>query len=378
MKFSIYSTWLILVLVLYCSCRKQPQTPSAHFKLEVAPQIFPAASTLGDTLQAKIGAICIIDITVHKGKSPIKQISVTRINLSTSTSQILKDTLYNTQNQVVKISISSNLGNISTFWRYEVIAKDESENFLKKIIHIRVGQNCPSLILNFVGFTSADSNRVKVQASGLPSGTIYQYSYDNGISWTYSNEFTFKTSGIKAIYARDKNNPACVASLVVNVTGKKIYTHTIELGAQMNTVYPHFYDVETKTTHFYSTAFAYQNVIDWVYHTYASSTYLFSPKSAADSNYYNMNTWTTRLQSKFFNPVWVGEYNNAISSVEIKAAQRGPQKDVSPALYYQICIPFIAVNASNIVKANGIAYIKEFEPGPSGHATIELKYYLLP
>jgi hypothetical protein len=91
-----------------------------------------------------------------------------------------------------------------------------------------------------------------------------------------------------------------------------------------------------------------------------------------------MNTWTTKLQSKFFNPVSVSEYNNTISSIEIKAAQRGTQKDVSPVLSNQVCVPFIVVNASNTVKANGIAYIKEFVPGSGGYATIEIKYYLVP
>jgi hypothetical protein len=319
-----------------------------------------------------------MDIAVYKGKSPIKQIKVIRTNLNNSTIQTLKDTLYNTQNEMVKLSVSSNMGNITGLWKYEIIAEDEDLNSTKKQLYIRVGQNCPSLSLSFLGFTNTDSNRVKVQGTGLGTGTVYQYSYDNGISWTYTNEFTYKTSGTKTIYARNKDNVACVADISINVTGKKIFTHTIQLGAELNTTYPNFYDVESKTTHFYSTALANQNFIDWVYRTYSGKAYLFSPKSAADSNYYNMNTWTTRLQSKFFNAIPVWEYNNAITSVEIKAAQRGSQKDVSPVLANQICIPFIAVNSSNTVKSNGIAYIKDFQAGSGGYATFELKYYLIP
>jgi len=368
------------LLVLYACKKKESDSPASEptLKIDVKTQLFPSSTTTADTIQAKLGSVCIMDITVYKGKLPIKQIAVSRTNLNNGTTQVLKDTLYNTQNDMIKISVSSNAGNITGLWKYELTARDEANNTVKKYIHIRTGQNCPSLTLSFMGFTNADSNRVKVQGTGLPTSTIYQYSYDNGITWIYTNEYTFKTSGIKTIYARDKNNPSCMNSLTLNVQGKKIFTHTIELGAELNTIYPNFYDVESKTTHFYSTALANQNFIDWVYHTSFGNAYLFSPKSAADSNYYNMNTWTTKLQSKFFNPVSVSEYNNTISSIEIKAAQRGTQKDVSPVLSNQVCVPFIVVNASSTVKANGIAYIKEFVPGSGGYATIEIKYYLVP
>ncbi|MCS7078147.1 MAG: hypothetical protein NZ455_15650 [Bacteroidia bacterium] len=359
-------------------CKKKQDEPESNFKVEINTQIFPAATTIADTLQVRVGSICLMGITLRKGKNPIKRVTILRTNLTTNITETLKDTLCRSQNPTLKVNVSSNLGNISTLWRYEITAQDEGNITIKRLVHIRVGQKCPSLTLNFVGFTNSDSNRVKVQATGLPTGTTYQYSYDNGVSWTYSNEFTFKTSGTKIIYARDKNNPSCITSTIVEVTGKKILTHTVELGAEMNTTHPHFYDVEGKTAYFYSAAFSHQNVIDWVYRTYAGNSYLFSPKSAADSNYYNMNVWTTRLQSKFFNPVWVGEYNSAISSVEIKAAQRGLQKDVSPSFYSQICIPFMVVNSSNLVKGNGIAYVKEFQTGANGYAKIELKYYLVP
>ncbi len=375
-----YTLALILIsLFLFFACKKKqtdnPASGSA-LKIDVKTQLFPSATTIMDTIQAKLGSVCVMDISVLKGKSPIKQITISRINLTNNTSQVLKDTLYNTQNEIIKLSVSSNMGNITGLWKYELTAKDEANNTVKKYVHIRTGQNCPSLTLSFLGFTNADSNRVKVQGSGL--STTYQYSYDNGISWTYTNEFTYKTSGIKTIYVRDKNNPECVASTTINASGKKIFTHTIQLGAELNTTYPNFYDVETKNTHFYSTAFANQNVIDWVYRTYSGNAYLFSPKSAADSNYYNMNTWTTRLNSKFFNAIPTWEYNNAISSIEIKAAHRGGEKEKSPILANQVCIPFLTVNTSNQVKANGIAYIKDFQAGAGGYATIELKYYLIP
>lgn len=371
---------LLLFLFLFFACKKKEteNTLSASLKIDVKTQLFPSSSKNADTIQAKLGSVCIIDMAVYKGKSPIKQITVIRTNLNNSTVQILKDTLYNTQDGVVKLSISSNMGNITGLWKYELTAKDEADNTVKKYIYIRVGQECPSLSLSFLGFTNADSNRIKVQGTGLSTGTVYQYSYDNGISWTYTNEFTFKTSGTKTIYARSKDNPNCVKSITINVTGKKIFTHTVQLGAELNTTYPNFYDVESKNTHFYSTAFANQNVIDWVYRTYAGKAYLFSPKSAADSNYYNMSTWTTRLQSKFFNPIPVWEYNSAISSIEIKAAQRGGEKHLSPELNNAACIPFLVVNSSNQVKANGIAYIKDFQAGAGGYATFELKYYLIP
>lgn len=375
-----YTLALVLIsLFLFFACKKKqtdnPASGSA-LKIDVKTQLFPSATTTTDTIQAKLGSVCVMDISVLKGTSPIKQITISRINLTNNTSQVLKDTLYNTQNEVIKLSVSSNMGNITGLWKYELTAKDEANNTVKKYVHIRTGQNCPSLTLSFLGFTNADSNRVKVQGSGL--SITYQYSYDNGISWTYTNEFTYKTSGIKTIYVRDKNNPECVASTTINASGKKIFTHTIQLGAELNTTYPNFYDVETKNTHFYSTAFANQNVIDWVYRTYSGNAYLFSPKSAADSNYYNMSTWTTRLNSKFFNAIPTWEYNNAVSSIEIKAAQRGGEKEKSPVLANQVCIPFLTVNTSNQVKTNGIAYIKDFQAGAGGYATIEIKYYLIP
>lgn len=380
-KYTLILILVPMILFLFFACKKkQNESPGYEpaLKIDVKTQLFPSSATTTDTIQAKLGAICIMDIAVFKGKSAIKQVSVSRTNLSNGVFQVLKDTTYNTQNEMVKLSISSNMGNITGLWKYELIARDESNNTVKKYIHIRVGQNCPSLSLSFLGFTNADSNRIKVQGTGLSTGTVYQYSYDNGISWTYTNEFTYKTSGTKTIYARNKDNPACVGSTTVSVTGKKILTHTIQLGAELNTTYPNFYDVESKNTHFYSTAFANQNFIDWVYRTYSGKAYLFSPKSAADSNYYNMNTWTTRLASKFFNAVSLSEYNNTVSSIEIKAAQRGGEKDISPVLGNQVCIPFLVVNPGNIVKANGIACVKDFQAGSGGYATFELKYYLIP
>lgn len=376
---TILLIFLFLGLIFSCK-KKENHSPESNsvFRMEVKTQLFPAATQNADTIQAKLGSVCMMELAIYKGKSPIKQITVTRTNLNNNAVQVLKDTIYNTQNSEIKLTVSSNIGNITALWQYEFIAKDEANQVVKKYIYIRTGQPCSSLNLSLISFTNTDSNRVKVQATGLPSGTVYQYSYDNGLSWTYNTEFTYKTSGVKMIYARNKNNPSCVASIMVNVTGKKIFTHTIELGAELNTTYPNFYDVESRNTHFYSTAFANQNFIDWAYHTYAGMAYLFSPKSAADSNYYNMNTWSTRLQTKFFNAVPVWEYNNVVSSIEIKAAQRGGEKNVSPVLNSGICIPFFVVNASNQVKGNGIAYIKDFQAGSGGYATFELKYYLLP
>lgn len=372
--------FLIFILFILYACKKKSETPvsDAALRLEVKTQLFPSASLNADTLQAKLGSISVMEIIAYKGKPRIKQIVVSRTSLNNNTKQTLKDTLYNTQDEMIKINVSSNMGNITNMWKYEIIVIDEANGITKKQIHIRVGQACPTLSLSFQGYVNADSNRIKVQGAGLSSTAIYQYSYDNGVSWTYTNEYTYTTSGVKTVYVRDKSNPACVSSLTINVTGKKIFIHTIQLGAEVNTVYPNFYDVESKNTHFYSTAATNQNIIDWVYRTYADKSYLFSSKSAADSNYYNMNTWTTRLNSKFFNPVNVSEYSNAVSSIEIKAAQRGTSKDVSPALDNQICIPFYTVDAGNLVKANGIVYIKEFQAGANGYATLEIKYYLMP
>jgi len=181
-----YLIFLALPLfVLYACKKKESDSPASEptLKIDVKTQLFPSYTTSNDTIQAKLGSVCVMDITVYKGMSPIKQITVSRTDISNNTTQILKDTLYNTLNDMIKISVSSNAGNITTLWKYEITAKDENNTF-KKYIHIRTGQNCPSLTLSFLGFTNADSNRIKVQGGGLTSATSYQYSYDNGITWT--------------------------------------------------------------------------------------------------------------------------------------------------------------------------------------------------
>ncbi len=377
----VFALFLTGILV-WTGCKKKDEKPTA-----VGPSVTisnvtsaPSGTRNGDTLKVDLGATVTFTVSVSKGNTSedkvLKQFKATKELIGVGALPNLKDTTYTESAKKENLTYTLNdvvSATTSGTYKYVFTISDYNGKTATKTFFVKSGTPCSIGVS--VTSVASDSLTVTVAGSGLTSGG-YEYSFDGGTTWSSTATYTYTSTGKKTILVRQAGTPTCASSTTFNVTGKKLRTNTgVNLGAETATP-PSLYDADANVTYSYSTIIDTNRAkVDFACHTGGTSnTNLWAPAASGTFMYSGWSS-TDRMNTKFFGSITYTQYTNATTNADILSLVSGSPTNKSPNLAANTGFAFSTVDASGNVVANGIVWITNFTPGPSGTVTFDVKIY---
>lgn len=375
-------------ILVWTGCGKKDEKPNpvgpsiSNFSATSTPS--GTLSTNGDTLKVNLGASITFSLKVSKGNTSedkvLKQFKVTKELIGVGPLPNLKDTTYaqNLNKDNITYTINDAVSSTTSgTYKYVFSISDYNNKTATKVFWVKAGAPCGIGVS--VTSVASDSLTVTVAGSGLTTGS-YEYSFDNGGTWSSTATHTYNTTGNKTILVRNSANTACASSTTFNVTGKKLREKIGVLLGGNTSSEPSLYDVEGEQRYSYTAVntgseTSAQSLIDFVLF---SGTNFVAPSHSISGENYSYSNWpsTNRNATKFYGSINQSTYDGATTNANLLSLISGSSTTKSPTLSVNNGFAFESVNSSGTVVSRGLVLVTNISgSGSSIQITFKVKRY---